>query len=90
MTFTLVWPKALIRRLTALYLQARSEALADDFTQAVAQIEYLLQNAPLNQGESRSANERILVVRPLSATYRIDELNKRVYIRAIGYSNRIR
>jgi hypothetical protein len=86
MNYELVWPDALINRLTTFYLDARARRLGFEFTQATTAIEARLQTSPSNAGESRDDDDRVIVVPPLSVTYRIVEESKQVYIRSLGYS----
>ncbi len=46
----------------------------------MAQIESALRNDPEFVGESRDAGKRVLIIGPLSVTYRIDPRRRLVYI----------
>jgi hypothetical protein len=68
MYYRLAWPEVLIQRLAACYLMAKADGLAVEFTSAVATIEKALIESPADQGESRSGNERIMIVQLRSRT----------------------
>lgn len=56
------------------------QTLRDAILDAMAQIESALRNDPEFVGESRDAGKRVLIIGPLSVTYRIDPRRRLVYI----------
>ena len=70
MTFTVVWRPEAERKLAALWTDAPDRQAVTDAADA---IDLLLRTAPLDVGESRVVNIRILTVFPLSVYYDVHE-----------------
>ena len=73
------WRRAVSRKLLAASANAESTQLTDILA-AMSNIESLLQNEPEFVGESRDAEERLLIVQPLSVVYKIDHRRRVVHI----------
>jgi hypothetical protein len=54
-------------------------------TAASARIDRLLRLDPLSLGESRDANKRFWVERPLAVTYRVQEADRKVVVLSLTY-----
>lgn len=54
-------------------------------TAASSRIDRLLQIDPLSLGESREANKRFWVERPLAVTYRVQAADRRVVVLSFTY-----
>ncbi len=77
--FRIRWPKSVDRKL----LDATAKAdppLATAILAAISNVESLLQNEPEFVGESRDADERLLIVEPLSVVYEIDHRRRIVHV----------
>jgi len=78
MKYAVVWNPAAEARLAEIWMAATDkQAVAD----AADQIESLLARTPLDVGESRTSNERILAVSPLSVRYDVwpDDMRVKVH-----------
>ena len=69
--FSIRWPKAVNRKLLEASANADGPGLSVLLT-AMADIESHLHNEPEFVGESRDADHRLLIINPLSVTYKID------------------
>jgi predicted ATPase len=76
------WQKPVSRKLLEECAMADS-ALLTSILNAIAEVESQLHNEPEFVGESRDFNRRVLVIDPLSVTYRIDHRRRIVYIVAV-------
>lgn len=77
--FRIRWPKSVNRKL----LDATAKAdpiLATTILAAMSKVESLLQNEPEFVGEARDADERLLIVGPLSVVYQIDHRRRVVHV----------
>jgi hypothetical protein len=79
--FALRWRKSVSRELLDRCAQA-DKTLRDSILQAMDEVEAKLRDQPEFVGESREANRRLLIVAPLSVTYRVDHRKRIVYILA--------
>lgn len=77
--FELLWAPEAVDELAALWTQADSN-LRQAITAAAHQIDQALQTDPLNQGESRARDERVLFVVPLGVTYDVDAVRRVVRV----------
>jgi hypothetical protein len=68
------------RKLLAASAKAESAPLTDILA-AMSIIESLLQNEPEFVGESRDAEERLLIVEPITVVYKIDHRRRIVHVR---------
>ena len=73
------WPKSVNRKLLDASAKADSPKLTAILI-AMSKVESLLQNEPEFVGESRDAGKRLLIVDPLSITYKIDSRHRIVKI----------
>jgi hypothetical protein len=81
MTFTVVWRQQALDALADLWNNAADKnavAAASD------RIDDLLARDPLNQGESRPGNYRLLFERPLGVCYRANAATRRVVVLSVG------
>jgi hypothetical protein len=62
MNYTVIWPRRALDELTNIWMTAGDR---EAVTVASAQIDRLLRASPLEQGESREDNTRVLFIRPL-------------------------
>jgi plasmid stabilization system protein ParE len=77
MKFTVTWTTNAEQELTRLWLAGRDRMAIDE---AVAAIESTLATNPLDAGESRSGNVRIVIVEPLVVLVSIRELDRLVKV----------
>jgi hypothetical protein len=69
MRWTVVWQPSTTNDLTTISLAAPDNAAV---TQAAGRIDTQLAADPLNAGESRSGNERVLFEPPLAVSYEVN------------------
>lgn len=69
--YRIQWRRGVSRKLLAASAKAESASL-NDILAAMSKVESLLHNEPEFVGESRDADERLLIVEPLSVVYKID------------------
>jgi plasmid stabilization system protein ParE len=80
MRFTVVWQREAERRLAKIWADARDRQAVTDAADA---IDALLRTAPLEVGESRVANVRVLVVLPLAVYYDVRPDDRLVSVWAV-------
>ncbi len=80
MTFTVVWRPEAESTLAELWTSASDRQAVTD---AANSIDVLLRSAPLEVGESRVANVRILTVHPLSVYYDVHVDDRLVAVWAV-------
>ena len=80
MTYTVVWRRSAERTLAEIWTSADDRQTVRDAADA---IDALLRASPLEVGESRVANTRILTVLPLSVYYDIHEADRLVAVWAV-------
>ncbi len=80
MTFTVVWRPEAERALAAIWVDAADRQAVTDAADA---IDALLRTGPLEVGESRVVNIRILTVFPLSVYYDVHEDDRLVAVWAV-------
>jgi hypothetical protein len=86
MSYTVIWRRALVNLLAAFYVDARQKGLDPTaITRAVAEIDARLKHDPLDAGESRIDQERVLVVLPLIVDYDVFEDEHVVLVEAVRY-----
>jgi plasmid stabilization system protein ParE len=77
MTYTVIWTPTAERRLAELWMQTdRQQALTD----AANQIDVWLKHVPNDVGESRPKNRRVLIELPLGVVYKVDEMDRMVFV----------
>jgi hypothetical protein len=64
---------------------AASSAERAAITDAVNRLDRLLQLSPLDQGESRDADNRILFAAPLGITFEVDATDRRVTVLTVWH-----
>jgi hypothetical protein len=77
MNYTVLYVREAERELIELWLHAEPR---DEITRATDEIDLLLGMNPTNEGESRGAGIRILVVLPLAAFYTVSEDDRTVHV----------
>jgi plasmid stabilization system protein ParE len=77
MNYSVVWTPTARRLLAQLWLNAADQNAVQ---RAADAMEGLLANDPLNAGESRVVNIRILIESPLAAYYDVEPLDRRVTV----------
>jgi hypothetical protein len=83
MTYRVVWRLRVRRTIDVLAFLAREQGDdSDRLLRAVEEVEFRLSAAPLDEGESRSESERVLIVHPLSVRYEVFEPDQVVLIYA--------
>lgn len=81
MRFRVIWLRIALAPVSRAYAELfEAGADAEAITRAMARIDAALERDPLNQGESRSPGERILIEAPLSVRYEIHEVEKVVVV----------
>jgi len=80
MTYTVVWRPSAERKLAEIWTGADDRQTVTD---AANTIDALLRSRPLDAGESRVANIRILTVLPLSVYYDVHEEDRLVAVWAV-------
>ena len=87
MKFRVTWHRAAQRQLASLWNDATDH---NAVSEASAWIDQALARMPMQLGESRTGNERLLIVPPMQALYSVDEFDRRVFVLSIGSSQRPR
>ena len=80
MMYTVIWRPAAERQLASLWTNAEDR---QSVTRAADDIDALLRASPLEVGESRVSNIRILAVSPLCVYYDIHEADRLVAVWAV-------
>ena len=80
MTYTVVWRPSAEQTLAEIWTSAADRQMVTDAANA---IDTLLRAEPLDVGESRAANTRILTVLPLSVYYDLHEDDRLVAVWAV-------
>jgi hypothetical protein len=82
--FTVRWTRAALDRLAAIWLRVPS-AQRRALTAATHAIDGRLSNDPLNEGESRPAGRRVLLVPPLGVAFRANAQARTVIVLQAWY-----
>jgi hypothetical protein len=77
--WNVVWGESAMDELGRRWTAASSQH-RQAITEAAAELDRLLGQDPLQQSESREAGERIIIVPPHAALYRIDETSQMVRV----------
>ena len=77
MKFTVVWTPLARRLLAELWLNASDRS---EVQQAADEIERIISSDPMNAGESRVVDIRIIIEPPLAAYFDVDPLDRRVTV----------
>jgi plasmid stabilization system protein ParE len=85
MTYTVIWRPSAEQKLTQVWIDATDRQAITD---AANTIDTLLRTKPVEVGEARSANARILTVSPLSVYYDVLEQDRLVAVWAVWQSRR--
>jgi hypothetical protein len=80
MNFTVIWTERAEQHLAALLIGGDRDAI----TAAADRIDHLLARDPLDQGESRGHDGRLMFERPLGAYFRVEPTTRRVYVVTVG------
>lgn len=80
MRYTVVWRPSAERSLAEIWTSAPDRHAV---TEAANSIDVLLRSTPLEVGESRLENSRILIVRPLSVYYDVHDADAFVAVWAV-------
>jgi hypothetical protein len=86
MNFTVVWKRAAQDELAQIWVDAADRGAV---TAASHLIEQQLGRDPMNLGESRSGNARVVFEPPLAVVYRVNNSRRRVTVvsvRAMGHA----
>ena len=71
MNWAVIWLDSPLAELARHYLSGRSGVDPDAITDAMAEVDRRLDTDPSAAGESRSGNERVVVVPPLSVFFEV-------------------
>jgi hypothetical protein len=82
-TFTVVWEKAAEARLASLWIASPSER--NTITARVAGLEAALRCDPLNVGESRGGNRRMVIDHPIAMRFTVSEPDRLVRVTAFWH-----
>jgi hypothetical protein len=85
MNFTVLWTAAAQQELAAVWLAAADR---EAVTTASYRIEVQIRANPLETGESRDENERIVFDPPLVVVYVVDEPNRTAWVTTVALSRR--
>ena len=77
MSFTVIWRAAAEEELAELWLSAADRNAVSN---AVDEIDAMLQRDPLTAGESRSGKFRIVIVPPVAVHFRVREQSRKVSV----------
>jgi len=80
MKYTVVWLPGAANELARIWLDASHR---DEISSSAARIDSVLALAPMDHGESREDDVRVLFVDPLAAEYKVSELDRIVKVCAI-------
>jgi len=80
MKYTVVWTKTAEADLVRIWTEAADRTAV---TRAGNEIDRLLRTAPLNAGESRGLERRILLIEPLGVDFLINVEDRRVAVIAV-------
>ncbi|MFQ5731401.1 MAG: hypothetical protein ACE5KM_05535 [Planctomycetaceae bacterium] len=80
--FRVEWLPTALEELAAIWATA-DESARTATTQAAHQVDTLLSNGPLNEGESRAGDYRIMYVPPLAIYYRVDLASRVVIVNQV-------
>jgi hypothetical protein len=92
MNYQVIWPEFVRDRLIAFYEIAvrGSGTETAALNGALAAIEDALGRTPIEAGESREGNRRVIIVPPLAVEFTIDSSERRVVVEFARYSPRPR
>ena len=82
MKYTVIWKPSAKQHLADIWLSAEDRAA---IASAADRIDRLLASDPLDVGESRSGNDRILIDVPLAVVFEVSELDRRVDVLTIRH-----
>jgi hypothetical protein len=82
MKWTVVWRPSPTNDLATIWMATPDRA---SITQAAHRIDAQLRDDPLNAGESRSGNERVLFEPPLAVSYEVSEDDRLVTVTAVWH-----
>lgn len=82
MRYTVIWLPTALNELTNLWIDALDRAAVSS---ASDRIDRLLATAPLDHGESRQQNTRVLLVEPLGVEYEVDEADRKAQVNVVWH-----
>jgi hypothetical protein len=85
MTYAVIWAMDAIRELTRIEQAAVDPAAV---RAAANRIDFALRRVPRDMGESRDGDERLWYEDVLGVWYRVDDVQMRVQVGAVGLSRR--
>ena len=85
MTYTVIWQPTAQDQLTDLWTAAPDRAAV---AEAADRIDVVLARRPLDTGESRAGDDRIVFDRPLAVTFRVDVERGVVLVLSVGRASR--
>lgn len=88
MNFQVLWMQQAINSLAQAYLSARDDGAADAVTDAMAEIDRMLQLYPTVAGESRAGTERFLSIGPMAVDYEVFADERVAVVTAARYVRR--
>jgi hypothetical protein len=83
---SVIWLDSVEADILRLYLVARAAGYAEEYTQATARIENLLNAAPMQAGESRAGHQRLLIDFPLTVEFEVYEEQRTVIVTRVRYT----
>ena len=83
MNYAIIWLEEAEEQLADLWMRANDPKGINEYIEFV---ERLLGYAPLDFGESRGGNDRIILSGPVGLIYRVDEANRTVQVVTVGSS----
>jgi hypothetical protein len=86
--FTTIWLDSAEADLLRLYVTARTDGYAEEYTRAAARIEQLFATDPAQLGESRPGHRRFVVELPLAIEFEVHEDQRVTIITRVIYTPR--
>lgn len=83
MTYNVVWQPNAEQHLASIWVAAPNREAVSEAANAIDQS---LRTDPETRGESRSGNERVLIISPLLVAFEIRELDRIVSVLSVRYS----
>jgi hypothetical protein len=80
MSYTVTWNRSAELQLAEIWFEANDRK---DVSDAANELDKMLRFAPQSVGESRSADRRFVVVRPLTVVFRVRELDRMVRVLSV-------
>ncbi len=87
MNYSVSWSREAEKSLAKAYLDAREDEMAESFTAASFEAEELLRSDPIGNSESREGMLRVLIVRPATVYFFVDEKISQVTVHNVHYAS---